>query len=76
MLTFQVPDMTCGHCVKAITQAVKAVDTGATLEFDLPAHRVRVQPGAAAAAAGPQRVVETIEAALVEAGYTPSLAPA
>jgi copper chaperone len=74
MPTFQVPDMTCAHCVKAITAAVKGVDADATLDFDLPAHRVRVEPGAAAAAQGPQRLAQALQAALVEAGYTPALA--
>jgi copper chaperone len=76
MLIFQVPDMTCSHCVKAITQAVMAVDPSAMLECDLAAHQVRVQPGSGAAAADPQRLAAGLQSALVEAGYTPTLAPA
>lgn len=28
MLAFEVKDMTCGHCVDAITKAVEAADPG------------------------------------------------
>jgi len=35
MLTFQIPNMTCGHCVKAVTQAVHAAD--------LATHEVKVE---------------------------------
>ncbi len=65
MITFQVNDMTCGHCVATITKAVKALDGGATVETDLDAHRVRV----ASARAGGE-----IEAAIRDAGYTPMAA--
>lgn len=63
MITFEVKDMTCGHCVGAITQAVKAADHDATLQIDLAAHRVQVQPAAANA--------EELAEAIKEAGYTP-----
>lgn len=62
MLDFQIPDMTCGHCVKAVTDAVKAADPAAEVQIDLPTHRVQVQTGA------PR---EQVVAKLVEAGYTP-----
>jgi copper chaperone len=62
MLDFQIPDMTCGHCVKAVTEAVKAADPAAELKIDLPTHRVQVQTAA------PR---EQVVAKLVEAGYTP-----
>lgn len=62
MLTFQVKDMTCGHCVATITKAVQAVDAGAEVETDLATHEVRVESGMAGA---------VIEAAIRDAGYTP-----
>jgi copper chaperone len=62
MLDFHIPDMTCGHCVKAVTEAVKAADPAAELKIDLPTHRVQVQTAA------PR---EQVVAKLVEAGYTP-----
>ena len=41
--TFQVQGMTCGHCVGAVTQAVKAVDPAAEVKVDLASGRVEVQ---------------------------------
>lgn len=63
MITFRVDDMTCGHCVSAITRAVKEADAGADVRVDLAAHRVEIQPAAADA--------EQLREAIVEAGYTP-----
>ena len=39
-VAFSVQDMTCGHCVATITDAVKAVDPASHCEFDLAARRV------------------------------------
>lgn len=61
-IQFQVLDMTCGHCVKTITQAVQQAAPDATLEFDLPAHHVKAAPDALAA---------QVEAAIRAAGYDP-----
>jgi len=63
MLTFQVDDMSCGHCVRAIKEAVRALDADAVVDVDLPRHRVRVQAGQLDAA----RVREALE----QAGYSP-----
>ncbi|MCE0463176.1 MULTISPECIES: heavy-metal-associated domain-containing protein [Pseudomonas] len=43
MQTFNVQGMSCGHCVKAITQAVQARDPAADVQVDLGAKTVRVQ---------------------------------
>lgn len=43
MIELTVNDMTCGHCVKAVTQALKAVDPAAGVDIDLAAKRVRVE---------------------------------
>jgi len=63
MLNFKLPDMTCGHCVKAVTQAVQAVDPAAQVVIDLPTHRLQVDT------AVPR---EVLVAKLVDAGYTPA----
>jgi copper chaperone len=42
MSKFNVPDMSCGHCVAAIEKAVAAVDADAVLSFDLEARTVDV----------------------------------
>ena len=65
MIAFQVDDMTCGHCTRAIEQAIRALDPGARVAVDLSTQRVSVSGTAASAAA--------IAAALADAGYTPRL---
>lgn len=60
MTTFHVPDMSCGHCRKAITEAIGAADGAARVECDLDAHLVRIDSALPAA---------TLAAALAEAGY-------
>jgi copper chaperone len=49
-----LPTMTCGHCVQAVTAAVRGVDPDARVDIDLPQRRVTiesVQPRAAFVAA-------------------------
>jgi len=43
--TFQVQGMSCGHCVGAVTQAVRAVDPEADVKVDLASGKVEVQSG-------------------------------
>ena len=43
MIAFELNDMTCGHCVSAITKAVRAIDQKATVSIDLAAHRVEIE---------------------------------
>ncbi len=40
---FNVQGMTCGHCEKAVTQAVRSVDPQAQVSIDRPAGKVEVQ---------------------------------
>lgn len=42
MQVFKVSGMSCGHCVRAITQAVQANDPAAEVQVDLGAQEVRV----------------------------------
>ena len=65
MQTFNVQGMSCGHCVKAITQALQAKDPAADVHVDLSAKTVQVQSSLDADA-----VVEAIK----EEGYEVSLA--
>ncbi|WP_420232662.1 heavy-metal-associated domain-containing protein [Pseudomonas sp. ABY48] len=60
MHTFNVQGMSCGHCVKAITQAVQAKDPMADVHVDLGTQTVQVQSSLSADA-----VVEAIK----EEGY-------
>lgn len=60
MLRYQVPDMSCGHCVQAVTQAVKGVDPNADVAADLDTKSVEVVSTAQG---------ELIRQALRDAGY-------
>ena len=63
MLTFEIPNMSCNHCVRAITEAVQAVDVQARVEARLAEHQVQVDSLA------PR---EQLVAALTAAGYAPA----
>jgi copper chaperone len=63
MIAFEVHDMSCGHCVATITQALQRADEGARVQIDLATHRVQVEPASADVAA--------LAEAIREAGYTP-----
>jgi len=63
MIAFEVNDMSCGHCVSSITQAVKGADKDATVSIDLARHRVEIEPRGASA--------QTLSDAIKDAGYTP-----
>lgn len=41
--TFTVTGMTCGHCEKAVTRAVKQVDPQAQVSIDRTTNKVEVQ---------------------------------
>ncbi len=60
MPSFDVRGMSCGHCVKAVTAAVQAIDPAAKVQIDLASGRVEVDSGAPAPA---------IERAIADAGY-------
>jgi copper chaperone len=40
---FQVQGMSCGHCVRAVTEAVRSVDPQAEVKVDLASGQVEVQ---------------------------------
>ncbi|NML18353.1 heavy-metal-associated domain-containing protein [Azohydromonas caseinilytica] len=63
MIEFTLPTMTCGHCVRAVTQAVKDAAPQARVEIDLPSHKLQVENA-------PDR--EALVKALAEAGYDPA----
>jgi copper chaperone len=61
-LQFHVSAMSCGHCVRAITEAVQQIDPQAGVQADLSTHTVTVETAA-------DRAV--VVAGLTEAGYRP-----
>ena len=42
MIELELPDMTCGHCVKTVTDTVRKLDPQAAVACDLPSHQVRI----------------------------------
>lgn len=68
MQVFTVTGMTCGHCVRAVTDAVRGVDAGAAVEVDLGAGRVTVRGGTA--------TTQQITAAIAAEGYAAESAAA
>jgi len=63
MQTFNVQGMSCGHCVRAITQAVQARDPAADVRVDLGAKTVQVQSSLP---------VDTLVQVIKEEGYEAS----
>jgi copper chaperone len=60
MIELTLPTMTCGHCVKTVTQTVKQLDAAAQVDIDLEQHRVRIESALPA---------EPFKKALAEEGY-------
>lgn len=58
MQSFNVTGMTCGHCVRAVTNAVHSVDPGAAVEVDLDMGRVTIRDEVAPA----NRIIDAIAA--------------
>jgi len=65
MQLFNVQGMTCGHCVKAVTNAIKGKDPAADVQIDLAKGEVSVQSQLAA-----EQVIGLIE----EEGYSAKVA--
>lgn len=63
MIEFTLPEMTCNHCVRTVSQALQSVDPAARVQVDLPTHRVRIESAEPA-----ERFVE----ALAAEGYQPA----
>ncbi len=61
MQVFNVQGMTCGHCVRAVTNAIKGEDPAADVQVDLAKGEVAVES---------QLPAEQIIGLIVEEGYT------
>ncbi|HTQ77360.1 MAG TPA: heavy-metal-associated domain-containing protein [Burkholderiales bacterium] len=60
MIELSVTNMTCGHCVSAVTRALKAVDPEARVDIDLESKRVRIET---------RKPLGALTKALEQAGY-------
>ena len=58
--TFKVTGMTCGHCEKAVTRAIKQADPQAEVKIDRSQNKVDVQS---------QQPRATLARAIAEEGY-------
>ena len=58
--TFKVTGMTCGHCEKAVTRAIKLVDPAAEVVIDRAQNKVDVQS---------EQPREALAKAIAEEGY-------
>ncbi|MGV8890634.1 MAG: heavy-metal-associated domain-containing protein [Pseudomonas sp.] len=65
MQLFNVQGMSCGHCVKAITQALQARDPAASVRIDLAAKEVGVDSALTA---------DQVIAVITEEGYEAKVA--
>jgi copper chaperone len=65
MQVFNVEGMSCGHCVKAITQALQAKDPAASVRVDLAAKEVGVESAL---------TTDQVIAAITEEGYVAKVA--
>ena len=63
MIEMTLPTMTCGHCVRTVTEAVQRVDGLATVQTDLPSHRLQIES---------TQPAQLFAEALTEAGYAPA----
>jgi copper chaperone len=66
MQTMKVSGMTCEHCAKAVTAAVRTIDPEATVTVDLATGNVRTNSAAPRPA---------IAAAIEDAGYRVEMSP-
>ena len=58
---FNVLGMTCEHCEKAVSRAIRQLDRAATVEIDRPAGKVEVESS---------QPTEALKQAIVDEGYS------
>jgi len=61
--TFNVQGMTCEHCEKAVSRAIRQLDRSADVRIDRPANKVEVDSNQAA---------DALKQAIVDEGFTVS----
>lgn len=63
MIDLTLPDMSCGHCVRTVTETVQALDAEARVTADLAKRSVAIDTKADD---------QAVRTALTEAGYPPA----
>jgi len=61
--TFNVQGMTCEHCEKAVSRAIRQLDRAAEVQIDRAANKVEVES---------TQATEVLKQAIVDEGYTVS----
>ena len=64
MIELNLPTMTCGHCVRTVSETVQRVDAAAKVNVDLATKTVRIESSHAR---------QEFERALSAQGYAPAL---
>jgi copper chaperone len=64
MIELNLPTMTCGHCVRTVSETVQGVDAAARVNVDLATKTVRIESSHAR---------QEFERALSEQGYAPAV---
>ncbi|TJZ78182.1 heavy-metal-associated domain-containing protein [Paracoccus hibiscisoli] len=65
MTTFNIPNMSCGHCKATVQKTIHAIDPEAQIDFDMASRRITLDSRAKP---------DDIKAALAAAGYPATLA--
>ncbi|WP_439852530.1 heavy-metal-associated domain-containing protein [Pseudomonas syringae] len=65
MQLFNVQGMTCGHCVRAVTEAIKTQEPAAEVQVELASKQVKVQ-----SSLSPEQIIGLID----QEGYQAQLA--
>jgi copper chaperone len=63
MIRLTIPNISCGHCERAVTNAITALDAGAKVDINIAAKSVVIDT---------QATPEAVNASLAEAGYPAS----
>ncbi|TJZ89938.1 heavy-metal-associated domain-containing protein [Paracoccus gahaiensis] len=65
MTTFNIPNMSCGHCKATVEKTIHSVDPKAQIDFDMASRKITMDSGVEA---------DNVQAALAAAGYSATLA--
>ncbi|AZY95929.1 MULTISPECIES: heavy-metal-associated domain-containing protein [unclassified Paracoccus (in: a-proteobacteria)] len=65
MTTFNIPNMSCGHCKATVQKTIHAIDPEAQIEFDMALRTIALESRAKP---------DNLQVALAAAGYPATLA--
>ncbi|CAM3238498.1 heavy-metal-associated domain-containing protein [Paracoccus nototheniae] len=65
MTTFNIPNMSCGHCKATVEKTIHAIDPEAKIEFDMASRKITLDS---------RTHPDNVQTALASAGYPATLA--